>query len=132
MAALRVAAAEVEEAHHVTVEVVGVGDASLDVDVAALARAAREAMVNAAKHAKVGRVDVYAECDGRSVEIFVRDRGAGFDPEQVAEDRLGLRGSIVGRVERHGGTVDVRSAPGEGTEIRMRLPLRTTEEEKTS
>ncbi len=132
MAALRVAAAEVEEVHHVTVEVVGVGDASLDADVAALARAAREAMVNAAKHAKVGRVDVYAECDGRSVEIFVRDRGAGFDPEQVAEDRLGLRGSIVGRVERHGGTVDVRSAPGEGTEIRMRLPLRTTEEEKTS
>jgi len=125
MAALRSAAAEVEEAHHVTVEVVGVGDAALDADTTALARAAREAMVNAAKHAGVGRVDVYAECDGRSVEVFVRDRGAGFDPEQVAEDRLGLRGSIVGRVERHGGTVDVRSAPGEGTEIRMRLPLST-------
>jgi signal transduction histidine kinase/phage shock protein PspC (stress-responsive transcriptional regulator) len=125
VAALRVAAAEVEEAHHVTVEVVGVGDATLDADVAALARAAREAMVNAAKHAKVGRVDVYAECDGRTAEVFVRDRGAGFDPEQVADDRLGLRGSIVGRVERHGGTVTIRSAPGEGTEVKMQLPLRS-------
>ena len=112
VAALRAAAAEVEEAHHVTVEVVGVGDAALDADVAALARAAREAMVNAAKHAGVGRVDVYAECDGRTVEVFVRDRGAGFDPEQVAEDRLGVRGSIVGRVERHGGTRHDPQRPG--------------------
>ncbi|MGA9101667.1 PspC domain-containing protein [Aeromicrobium sp.] len=125
LAALRLAAAEVEEAHHVTVEVVGVGDATLDSDVAALARAAREAMVNAAKHARVGRVDVYAECDGRTAEVFVRDRGAGFDPDHVAEDRLGLRGSIVGRVERHGGTVTIRSAPGEGTEVMMSLPLRS-------
>jgi signal transduction histidine kinase/phage shock protein PspC (stress-responsive transcriptional regulator) len=128
LAALRAAAAEVEEAHHVTVEVVGVGDVTLDSDVAALARAAREAMVNAAKHAQVGRVDVYAECDGRTAEVFVRDRGAGFDPDQVAEDRLGLRGSIVGRVERHGGTVTIRSAPGEGTEVRMSLPLGTSQE----
>ena len=128
LAALRTAAAEVEEAHHVTVEVVGVGDAILDSDVAALARAAREAMVNAAKHAKVGRVDVYAECDGRTAEVFVRDRGVGFDPDQVAEDRLGLRGSIMGRVERHGGTVTVRSAAGEGTEVRMQLPLSSGQE----
>ena len=128
VAALRAAAVEVEEAHHVTVEVVGVGDATLDSDVAALAKAAREAMVNAAKHAAVGRIDVYAECDGRMAEVFVRDRGAGFDPEQVAEDRLGIRGSIVGRIERHGGTVTIRSAPGEGTEVRMQLPLGTSQE----
>lgn len=126
LAALRTAAAEVEEAHHVTIEVVGVGDTTLDPDAAALARAAREAMVNAAKHAGVGRVDVYAECDGRTADVFVRDRGKGFDPGHVADDRLGLRGSIVGRVERHGGTVDIRSSPGEGTEVRMHLPLRTT------
>lgn len=132
IAALRSAADEVEQAHHVEVEVIGVGDASLDDDVAALARATREAMVNAAKHAQVGRVDVYAECDGRTVEVFVRDRGVGFDPEQVAGDRLGLRGSIVGRVERHGGTVTIRSAPGEGTEVAMRLPLRSTTAEPSS
>ena len=128
LAALRTAAVEVEETHHVTVEVVGVGDAALDGDVAALARAAREAMVNAAKHAGVGRVDVYAECDGSTAEVFVRDRGAGFDPDQVADDRLGIRGSIMGRVERHGGTVTIRSAPGEGTEVRMQLPLSTSQE----
>jgi signal transduction histidine kinase/phage shock protein PspC (stress-responsive transcriptional regulator) len=132
VAALRLAAAEVEDAHHVPVEVVGVGDAALDPDVSALARAAREAMVNAAKHARVARIDVYAESDGRTAEVFVRDRGVGFDPAAVAEDRLGLKGSIIGRVERHGGTVDVRSAPGEGTEIAMRLPLRTTTDQETS
>lgn len=131
VAALRLAAAEVEDAHQVPVEVVGVGDAVLDAGVSALARAAREAMVNAAKHAGVDRIDVYAESDGRTVEVFVRDRGVGFDPTSVAEDRLGLRGSIVGRVERHGGTVDVRSAPGEGTEIAMRLPLRVNRTEET-
>ena len=128
VAALRLAGVEVEEAHHVTVEVVGVGDAALDSDVAALARAAREAMVNAAKHADVGRVDVYAECDGRTAEVFVRDRGKGFDPDQVAEDRLGIRGSIVGRIERHGGTVTIRSAPDEGTEVRMQIPLSSSQE----
>ena len=128
VAALRLAGVEVEEAHHVTVEVVGVGDAALDFDTSALARAAREAMVNAAKHAGVGRVDVYAECDGRTAEVFVRDRGKGFDPDQVAADRLGIRGSIVGRVERHGGTVAIRSAPDEGTEVWMQIPLSSSQE----
>ena len=128
VAALRLAGVEVEEAHHVTVEVVGVGDAALDFDTSALARAAREAMVNAAKHAGVGRVDVYTECDGRTAEVFVRDRGKGFDPDQVAADRLGIRGSIVGRVERHGGTVTIRSAPDEGTEVWMQIPLSSSQE----
>jgi signal transduction histidine kinase len=126
---LRSAAAEIEEAHHVEVEVVGVGDAALDPDTAALARAAREAMVNAAKHARAGRVDVYVECDGRTADVFVRDRGVGFDLDQVGEDRHGLRGSIIGRVERHGGTVRIRTGPGEGTEVTMSLPLRSPSQE---
>jgi signal transduction histidine kinase len=120
-AAVRAVAAEVETDHRVAVEVIAVGDAPLDDDRAAVVRAAREAMVNAAKHAHVDRIDVYAESADGGLEIFVRDRGVGFDPASVAEDRMGLRGSIVGRVERHGGTVDVRSAPGEGTEIRLAL-----------
>ncbi len=89
-----------------------------------LVRAAREAMMNAARHAGAARVDVYAEVGGREVEVFVRDRGRGFDPDRVAEDRLGVRGSIIDRMERHGGSAAVRSAPGEGTEVRLHLSLK--------
>jgi signal transduction histidine kinase/phage shock protein PspC (stress-responsive transcriptional regulator) len=124
VAALRAAAADIEDTHRVPVEVIAVGDAPLDPDVTALARAAREAIVNAAKHARVDRVDVYAETDGRTAQVFVRDRGVGFDPAAIAEDRMGVRGSIVDRVERHGGTASVRSAPGEGTEVALSIPLR--------
>jgi len=128
VAALRASAADVEDAHRVPVEVIAVGDAALDPDVAALAKAAREAMINAAKHAQVDRIDVYAETDGRTVEVFVRDRGVGFDTETIAEDRMGVRGSIIGRVERHGGTATIRSQPGEGTEVALSVPVRTGEQ----
>ena len=60
---------------------------------------------------------------GRWLDVFVRDRGAGFDPGDVAEDRLGVRESIVGRMERHGGAAEVRSAPGDGTEVHLSVPL---------
>ncbi|MEV7397348.1 PspC domain-containing protein [Aeromicrobium sp. NPDC092404] len=124
VAALRASAADVEDAHRVPVEVIAVGDAPLDPDVEAVAKAAREAMINAAKHARVDRIDVYAEADGRTVEVFVRDRGVGFDTESIAEDRMGVRGSIIGRVERHGGTATIRSGPGEGTEVALKVPVR--------
>jgi signal transduction histidine kinase len=79
-------------------------------------------MVNAARHAGAPVVDVFAECLDDSVEVFVRDRGRGFDPAAVPPDRMGLAGSVVGRMERHGGTARVRSAPGEGTEVMLRMP----------
>lgn len=124
VALLKAAAAEVEAGFLTPVEVIAVGDAALDPDVSALAKAAREAMVNAAKHANVDRIDVYAEVADRRAEVFVRDRGVGFDQESIAEDRMGVRGSIIGRIERHGGTAFIKSAPGEGTEVRMSVPLR--------
>lgn len=120
-AALRQAGSEVELERGVPVEVVVVGDAELDEGGQALVRAAREAMVNAAKHAGADKIDVYAEAHDDVVEVFVRDRGRGFDPERVGEDRLGIRQSIVGRMERHGGTARIRSAPGEGTEVRLEM-----------
>lgn len=122
-ASLRSAAADVEDAHHVAVEVVAVGDAPGGPAVAALAGAAREAMVNAAKHARVDRVDVYVEVGGSQVVVFVRDRGIGFDPAGIADDRFGIRRSMVNRMERHGGSAEVRSAPGEGTEVRLSMTL---------
>jgi signal transduction histidine kinase len=84
--------------------------------------ASREAMVNAARHAGVGEVSLYAEVEPTEVHVFVRDRGAGFDPGAVPEDRHGLADSIHGRMERHGGTVKVRTGPGEGTEVQLAMP----------
>ncbi|WP_203338668.1 ATP-binding protein [Nocardioides limicola] len=124
-AALRQAAAEVEDAHGVVVDVVAVGDQSLTEATQPIVLAAREAMVNAAKHAGTGRVDVYAEV-GDGIDVFVRDRGVGFDTDGVAEDRQGVRGSIIDRMERHGGTAEIRSAPGEGTEVRLHLRVEET------
>ena len=92
-------------------------------DLAAAVAASREALVNAAKHAEVSGVSLYAEVESDAVSIFVKDRGVGFDPDAVADDRQGVRGSIVGRIERHGGTVQLRTAPGSGTEVQIRMPV---------
>ena len=126
--ALQAAAAEVEDAHGVPVEVVVVGDPHGEVAVTehvrAVLQAAREAMVNAALHSGAPVVDAYAEMvpsrdrvGTGTLDVFVRDRGSGFDPDVVPGDRLGVRHSILDRVTRHGGRAEVRSRPGAGTEI---------------
>jgi signal transduction histidine kinase/phage shock protein PspC (stress-responsive transcriptional regulator) len=120
--AMRTAAAEVEDSHGVDVDVVVVGDCAFTEPLRAIVNATREALVNAAKHAGTGKVDLYVEVSPSAVEAFVRDRGVGFDPADVPEDRMGVRGSIVDRMDRHGGTAEVRSTRGEGTEVRLRLP----------
>jgi len=121
-AGLQAAAAEVEDAHGVPIEVVAVGDAPLDDDTRAVVDAAREALVNAAKFAgEDAPVAVYAEVTDGRVQVFVRDRGAGFDPAAVPPDRRGLRESVVGRMERHGGRAVVHAAPGAGTEVELTL-----------
>ena len=119
--ALEAAAAEVEEQHGVPVEVVAVGDRALDQAHEAVVAAAREAMTNAAKFGAGSPVDVYAESNGRRTQVFVRDRGPGFDPSAVPADRRGVTESIVGRMERHGGRARVTSAPGSGTEVELIL-----------
>jgi signal transduction histidine kinase/phage shock protein PspC (stress-responsive transcriptional regulator) len=119
--ALRQQAAEVEDKYGVMVDVVAVGDADLVEGLRPVVAATREAVTNAAKHAGVPRVDVYAEITGAAVDVFVRDRGAGFDPDATPEDRMGVRGSIIDRMQRHGGRAEIRSGPGEGTEVRLHL-----------
>jgi signal transduction histidine kinase len=119
---LRSAAAGVEDAHGVSVEVVAVGDGDLTEELRPIVAAAGEAVANAARHAGTGRVDVYAEVSPDAVDVFVRDRGRGFDPQTVPDDRHGVRHSIIDRMRRHGGTAEVRSAPGEGTEVHLHLP----------
>jgi signal transduction histidine kinase/phage shock protein PspC (stress-responsive transcriptional regulator) len=118
--ALRAAAVEVEEALGAPIEVVVVGDCPLDSRLRALVAATREALTNAAKFASDGGpIRLYAEIEGDRIKAFVDDRGEGFDPELVPEDRRGLRESIVGRLERHGGRAEIRSGPGHGTEVEL-------------
>ena len=121
-AALEQAAAEVEDTYGISVETVVVGDAATDERVSALVAATREALVNAARHAKVGTVSLYAEAEEEKLSVFVRDRGSGFDVSSVDDDRHGVRGSIIARMRRHGGQAEVRSTPGEGTEVALTLP----------
>ncbi len=122
-AALQQAIGEVELVHHVPIELVAVGDCPVDARTAAVVAAAREAMVNASRHSGAARVDVFAEVTDRQLEVFVRDRGQGFDPDSVPEDRLGVRRSIIDRVTRHGGAADVSSNPRVGTEVHLVMPL---------
>ncbi|PUA81821.1 ATP-binding protein [Nocardioides currus] len=124
---LRAHAAVVEDTYGLVVDVVAVGDLDMTEALKPITDATREALTNAAKHAGVARIDVYAEVTPGAVDVFVRDRGAGFDPDGVAEDRQGVRGSIIDRMARHGGSSEIRSAPGEGTEVRLHLPLKNEE-----
>lgn len=125
---LRTIAGEVEDQHGISVTPVVVGDVAPDDEdmtaeaFTAVLGATREALVNAAKHAKVESVDLFAEVEPHQVGVFVRDRGVGFDPETVPDDRQGLARSIRARVERRGGRVVVKASPGKGTEIRIHMP----------
>jgi signal transduction histidine kinase len=121
-AAVEEAAAEVEDTYAVAVETVVVGDLDVDDRVRAVVAAAREALVNAGRHAKVSTVSLYAEVEPDAINVFVRDRGVGFDMSTVEDDRHGVRGSIVGRMQRHGGRAEIRSESGAGTEVRLTMP----------
>jgi signal transduction histidine kinase len=120
-AALKAVAAEIEDSYGTPVDVVTVGDAELTPELDVVVRAAREAILNAAKHSGAPRIDVYSEVADDLVEVFVRDRGRGFDAAAVGEDRMGIRGSILDRMHRYGGVVGLRSTVGEGTEVRLEM-----------
>jgi signal transduction histidine kinase/phage shock protein PspC (stress-responsive transcriptional regulator) len=117
---IKAVAAEVEDSHGHAVEVVSVGDTDMTDRHEALVQAAREAMLNAARHGG-GTVSVYLESTAGNTEIFIKDRGPGFDPEAVPDDRLGVKESIIGRMKRHGGTAVINSS-SDGTEVRLGLP----------
>ncbi len=121
-AALEQVAAEVEDAHGVPIDVVAVGDHQLDEHCVALVAATREALTNAAKFAgDSAPVAVYAEMTDAAAQVFVRDRGQGFDAAAIPADRRGVRESIIARMERHGGKATIRSTPGAGTEVELAL-----------
>lgn len=112
---------EVEDLHGVAIDCVVTGDRPLDPSANALLGALREALVNAVRHGSPP-VSAYVEVGRAEVAAFVRDHGPGFDPDAVPEDRLGVRESIVGRMNRHGGRARVRGLD-RGTEVELVLPL---------
>jgi len=117
---IKAAAAEVEDLLGNAVEVVTVGDAAMTEAHEALVQASREAMLNASRHGG-GTVSVYLEASDAQAEIFIKDRGPGFELGDVPPDRLGVRESIIGRMKRHGGSAAILSTD-DGTEVRLRLP----------
>jgi signal transduction histidine kinase len=120
--ALRAAAAEIEDSHGAPIEAIVVGDAALDDGTRALVGAAREALTNAAKFASAGGpVRLYAEIDDGDARVFIDDRGPGFDPDAIPQDRRGVRESIIGRMKRYGGRAEIRSEPGDGTEVELSI-----------
>ena len=116
--------AEIEDRYKWRVELIVVGDADVGTSQEALLAATREAMVNAARHSSAASCDVFAECLDDAIQVFVRDRGRGFDTTSVPGDRRGLTDSIVARMERAGGVARVRSTPTSGTEVFLELPAR--------
>ena len=120
-AALRQASGEVEDLYQVRVQTITVGDCEMTGHLEALIDASREALVNAAKYAGVDTVSLYSEVADGSVTVTVRDRGAGFDSQAAAETCRGIAESILGRMHRHGGTADIRSTVGEGTEVELSI-----------
>ena len=120
-ASLTAALDEVEDLQGVPVELVVTGDRPMDPHLDALVKAVREAAWNAVRHASPP-VTVYVEVGPSAVEAFVRDRGEGFDLSDVPDDRAGVRESIIGRMERHGGTARIRKR-SDGTEVELRLPV---------
>lgn len=119
--AIESAASRVEAAHDVPVEVVVVGDRASDDWTRGIIAALTEAMSNAARHSGADRISVYAEADGEKIDAWVSDQGCGFDPSRVQPDRHGISNSIRARIERLGGTVEIASESGAGTEVHLEL-----------
>jgi signal transduction histidine kinase len=122
---LQNAAAGVEQAQAALIEVVTVGDLTTHTPATdAVVAAAREAMLNAARHSGDPQpIQVFARISPAEVSVFIRDRGCGFDPDTLPTDRGGVRDSIIGRIAHAGGTTTIRSNPGAGSEVQIRMPL---------
>jgi signal transduction histidine kinase len=120
--ALESVAARTEQLHDVPVEIVVVGDVPTTDAIRAVVQAAAEAAGNAARHSGASKVSIFAEVGPDGVDVFVTDQGKGFVVADVAEDRRGVRESIVARMIRHAGEATVTSSPGEGTEVHLHLP----------
>ena len=115
------ARATVEDRFRVEIDEVIRDDAEMNDALRAVVAATSEALNNAARHSGMSQIDLFSEIRDGVARVNVRDRGVGFDPGRVA--RGGMVDSIVNRVEAAGGTAQVRSTLGKGTEVELRVPV---------
>jgi signal transduction histidine kinase len=94
-----------------------------------LYRITQEALANALRHAQAKRVRIRVWRDGSEVTLSVEDDGVGFDTQTCCQRGTGARPSGLGlvgireRAESVGGVLALRSAPGQGLEVRVRIPV---------
>lgn len=119
---MKLISARIEDTFGVPIDVITVGDTQPTEHTNALIEATQQALTNASTHGKPA-ISLYVECSSAQIQVFVRDHGDGFDVTDIPADRMGIRHSIIGRVERAGGTVKIVSRPQWGTEVRMTLPV---------
>jgi two-component system sensor histidine kinase UhpB len=87
-------------------------------------RVVQEALSNIARHAQASRVKVTVSgCNGSEIKVTVTDDGNGFSQSKLNNGRSGVAG-MRERAMLARGLIDVRSTPGEGTTIELRLPAR--------
>lgn len=103
------------------VEILSGGSAELPAEVAeAITEALVQALDNAARHADASEVSLVMNSptpDGVVIEL--RDNGSGFRPDRIPKDRIGVRVSILKRIESAGAKATIESAPGSGTLVRL-------------
>ena len=85
-------------------------------------RIIQEALTNVARHADARRCTVRLSSDGRSLTLGIDDDGRGFDPTAIGRAGVGLIG-LRERVAERGGTLQLITAPGQGTRLTVRLPV---------
>jgi signal transduction histidine kinase len=113
---------DVEDLYDIEIDMVCVFDSEITPQLKAVVDATREALVNAAKHSGSKTVDVYCGRENGTVEVFVRDRGRGFEPD-ATRGGFGLRNSIQRRIADVGGSTSITSSPNMGTEIEISVVL---------
>ena len=109
-----------------SVQVVESGSRRLPLDArvaTALVEAVRSVLDNVLIHAGTPVAEIAIGETDDELTVMVSDGGVGFDPAAVPRDRLGLRTSVIERIEEVGGTVRVWSAPGAGSSVMLRVPL---------
>lgn len=127
-AGLNTALGEVETLHGVPIDIVIVGDFKADSEqgleqLEAIQKATIQAATNAAIHSGANKVDVFCEVNDERIEVYIRDTGVGFDLDADTIGRAGVRQSIIGRMERIGGTAHISTSPDNGTEVELCLEL---------